>query len=119
MTLVEAYVGLLGARVTQDEHVRAEAERIRSKLAWLWVECQADNAENALEYSQAHDAEGYELLTQIHGVIDSIDRLELTPLEIARAKANFIEILNPSVIPSGEFDLNWLGVHQQNVVAER
>ncbi len=117
--LVDAYVGLLGQRIDPENVQRAESERVRRKLGWLWVQCEAAGTRDAVAYANEYDPEGAELLGQVAAVFDAIERLELTPLEITRAKARFVSILKPALVPDGDFDLRWLGVAEPAVVAER
>lgn len=117
--LAGAYVGLLGERVSDGPGERAELERVKQKLGWLWIQCQAAGAENAFVYAAEKDPEGYSMLFGVHSVIDAIERLELTPLEIQRAKAGFVAMLQPQQIPPEHFDQRWLGIEPIPAVAGR
>lgn len=117
--LADAYIGLLGERGGDSPESRVELQRVQDKLGWLWVQCQAANADNAFVYAAEHDPEGYAMLFNVHEVLDAIDRLELTPLEISRAKSNFVERLRPEQIPAHKFNEHWLGIKQHQAVAGR
>ncbi|MCA9303562.1 MAG: filamentous hemagglutinin N-terminal domain-containing protein [Phycisphaerales bacterium] len=117
--LADAYVGLLGEHPADATEPRVELERVKNKLGWLWLQCEAAGASNAFVYAAESDPEGYAMLFDVHSVLDAIDRLELTPLEIARAKANFVAMLRPQQIPADRFNQRWLGIEPIRTLAER
>ena len=117
--LADAYIGLLGERSDDSSGARVELERVKQKLGWLWLQCQAAGADNAFVYAAEHDPEGYAMLFDVHGVLDAIGRLELTPLEITLAKMNFTKMLRPQQIPEEQFDEQWLGLEPIRAVAGR
>ncbi|MBL4698675.1 MAG: filamentous hemagglutinin N-terminal domain-containing protein [Phycisphaerales bacterium] len=101
--LTETYVSLLGDRLTDDSVARVRDERVSKAVGWLWIQTNGQEIESIFAYAAKHDRNGFEWLHQIKYVLDAIELLELTPLEIERTKLALLGRLKPEIVPMDEF----------------
>ncbi len=97
--LTDAYVGLLGARESADSMERVGEAQVQQAIGWLWMQTNGQEIESIFAYAIEHDAAGFEVLGQVVRVLDAIALLELTPLEIERAKGALLARIKPEAMP--------------------
>ncbi len=108
--LTDAYVGLLGERESKDSVTRSNDGQVQQAIGWLWVQTNGQEIESIFAYAIDRDPAGFEVLGQVVRVLDAIDLLELTPLEIDRAKAGLFARIKPEAMPMDVL-LGWFGAY--------
>jgi len=96
--LTDAYVGLLGARVDTDSIQRANDTRVMQSIGWLWLVTNGRAVDSLFGYATEHDSDGLVVLMRVRAVLDAIELLELTPLEIDRAKHALLARIKPEAM---------------------
>ncbi len=99
--LGEAYVGLLGERESIDSAIRSNDVDVRLAIGWLWLQTNEQDIEDIFTYARDHDGDGLYVLERVQAVLDAIEMLELTPLEVERARTAFFARITPAEMSSG------------------
>ncbi len=99
--LGKAYIGLLGERLSKDLPERSHDASVRQAIGWLWMQTNGQEIDDVFAYARDHDGSGLHVLHRVQAVINAIELLELTPLEVERAKAVFFERITPAEMTSG------------------
>tara|TARA_R110002072_G_scaffold42064_21_gene118938 strand:- start:221868 stop:224441 length:2574 start_codon:yes stop_codon:yes gene_type:complete len=93
--LASSYVGLLGERVDADSPQRSNESEVRETIQSLW----ASNVQSAAEDSP--------VVRQVRGVLQGIELLELSPVEISTARNSFLNRIAPEGMSAEVLDA-WL-----------
>jgi len=105
--LGQAYRSLLGERDGEDG-ARPGVGRVRQELAGLWRAWNdAGRPEGIATFASRADARGGETLWALTRVIMAIDLLELSPLEIDRARERMLGIAFPGGVDLDEIERAW------------
>jgi len=97
--LTAAYVGLLGARVEPDSSRRIHDDEVQRAIGWLWIQTNGRDVESVFSYARNHDPDGLKALGRVRAVLDAIGILELSPLEIERARSALLGRIKPELMP--------------------
>ena len=113
--LTDAYVGLLG-NLDRDVNTRVRLVEVTDAIESLAMGFDAQEFGSVFDYATEHDALGMAVLNQIEDVLGAIDLLELTPLEINRAKTALLSLVKPDGLSMESF-VGWFNSPTAQVVS--
>jgi filamentous hemagglutinin family protein len=96
--LTKAYIELLGDRIDERSILRVNDKRVMQSLGWLWLVTNGQAVDSLFGYAAEHDSDGLVVLMRVRAVLDAIELLELTPLEIDRAKHALLARIKPEAM---------------------
>lgn len=97
--LTDAYTALLGDRVSVDEPQRTETVRVRREISAIWAEwTRQGRPEDLASFAENLEPELARTLNGLTRTVQAIDLLELTPREVAHARASLFAKVVPQDI---------------------
>lgn len=118
--LARNYVNLLGQRIG-DGRLREHDEQVQRAIVQVWLHTNSGytSFDELLIHGMDYNPQTLEVLSKLARVIEAIELLELTPLEIAHARRTLIARVSPPSISPDDLLDRWFAVETSPYAIDR